>query len=142
MFTTVLLTAMTAGSPPVAGWGGRNYGCNCSTFHSSCAWYAAWGQPVPGGYGYGCACTGCCGGMPVPLYGCAGVGYGYHGGCYGAYGVWQGDILGGCTGCYGCHGGYSCYGIPVPIPTAPVAPVEGPREPFPPINPPGKKDLK
>ena len=141
MYSVVLLTALAA-SPVMPAFGN---GCGCYGGYAAYSSYAGrggYGAYAPyGSYaGYGCrGCYGCggCGGTIVPSYGCYGAGFGYHGGCYGAYGTWAGEPYFG--SCYGCHGGYSGYGIPLPIPDARVA-VPTPLDPFPPINP--KKEEK
>lgn len=120
MYSLVLITALaTATTTP--GFG-HSRSCYSGYYAVSCGCYGCGGcYGCSGCYGCG-GCYGCCGCngamWTYAHYGCAGPGYGYHGGCYGGYGNWYGDPMQGpgfgCTGCYGCHGGYSGYGIPVP----------------------------
>ncbi len=143
MYTVVLAVAITA-APATTSW---QRGGGCVRACHSCAGqsgFGAYGGYVPyGSYG----CTGGSGGAraqpQVMLFGGAGAGYGFHGGCYGAgYGstYYFDPAMSGSTGCYGCHGGQSGYGVPVP--SAPDPEGTGkPVDPFPP-QPEIKKDPK
>ena len=137
MYTIVLMTAMVT-TTATPNWGHRGHGC-CYTAQVGCT------------YQGGFACQGCngCGGGHVQGYGAAGGCYGYHGGCYGAFGNnymgaydnYMNSYMVSGTGCYGCYGGYSCFGVPLPGPLPNIKPPIG-NDPFPPINPDGKKDPK
>lgn len=151
MYSIVLATAIVASATtPAHCWRSCHGGWSCHGCYGSHGCYSGYGaySGYSGYSDYAChGCHGCWGGHHVPLYGCAGPMYGYHGGCYGAgYGPGYGPFVAGspfghygCTGCYGCYGGYAGYGIPVPI-----DPRAGERlpDPFPPVNPEGKKDDK
>ena len=134
MYHALLAAALvTAGTSPNH-CHSRCHGCysSCYGCHGNYAGYGGYS-----GYsGHGCLAYGCY----ASGYGCAGACYGYHGGCYGGFGVFNGDpyYVGG-PGFYGCYGGYSCYGVPLPVVAAPGGGQPPARDPFPPINPEGKK---
>ena len=118
MYSIVLVTALaTATATP--SWCHRCYGC-----------YSGGYSYCHGCYGY--SCGGCYG---FSGYGCAGACYGYHGGCYSAFGNQPLVVYGnGCYGCNGCYGG--CNGFVAPVPRTHMV------DPFPPINPEAIKDPK
>ncbi len=152
MYSVVLITALATATSG-QGFCQRSHGCNTAhSCYTSCTVYHGYsgycGYCGYSGYpGYSGHCHGGYSQSHGPLlYGCAGPGFGYHGGCHSAFGIYSGsggyyDAYNGGTGCYGCHGGHSGYGYPVPF--TPQAPPQGGgggvRDPFPPINPDVKK---
>ncbi len=141
MYSVVLMAAIATATSG-QGFCHRSHGCsNCYSCYSSCSSYCSYsGYSCYSGYsGYSCHGYGSTGGHHGPvLYGCAGPNFGYHGGCYSAFGIYA-DAYNGGTGCYGCHGGHSGYGYPVPFNPQAQPQVGGVRDPFPPIDPEAKK---
>jgi len=87
MYSVILATLLTTGSPEMLGHHGRSCG-GYNAFSCSCSCYG---------------CSGCHG-----CYGCSGC-YGYSSSWCGCSGCWG---CSGCSGCWGCHGCWGSYVSP------------------------------